>query len=79
MFVKCIYRHSVYNKDRYKVCKFRIYKHFLKFVNGSNSPVIINQNNSQYWRRIKTAVSSSRIVLSCLVYLYNVNGVFSAL
>ena len=40
MFVKIIYRHFVFNQEKYQVCKFRIYRHFVKSVNGSNFPVI---------------------------------------
>ena len=39
MFVKIIYRHFVFNQEKYQVCKFRIYRHFVKSVNGSNFPV----------------------------------------
>ena len=39
MFVKLIYRHFVFNQKKYQVCKFRIYRHFVKSVNGSNFPV----------------------------------------
>ena len=38
MFVKLIYRHFVFNQEKYQVCKFRIYTHFAKSVNGSNFP-----------------------------------------
>ena len=41
MFVKIIYRHFVFNQEKYQVCKFRIYRHFVKSVNGSNFPVIL--------------------------------------
>ena len=27
------------NQEKYQVCKFRIYRHFVKSVNGSNFPV----------------------------------------
>ena len=40
MFVKIIYRHFVFNQEKYQVCKFRIYRHFVKSVNGSNFPVL---------------------------------------
>ena len=36
MFVKIIYGHFVFNQEKYQVCKFRIYRHFVKSVNGSN-------------------------------------------
>ena len=39
MFVKIISRHFVFNQEKYQVCKFRIYRHFVKSVNGSNFPV----------------------------------------
>ena len=42
MFVKIIYRHFVFNQEKYQVCKFRIYRHFVKSVNGSNFPVYMN-------------------------------------
>ena len=41
MFVKIIYRHFVFNQEKYQVCKFRIYRHFVKSVNGSNFPVFL--------------------------------------
>ena len=43
MFVKIIYRHFVFNQEKYQVCKFRIYRHFVKSVNGSNFPVLVPQ------------------------------------
>ena len=42
MFVKIIYRHFVFNQEKYQVCKFRIYRHFVKSVNGSNFPVYVD-------------------------------------
>ena len=41
MFVKLIYRHFVFKQDKYQVCKFRIYRHFIKSVNGSSFPVFV--------------------------------------
>ena len=39
MFVKIIHRHFVFNQEKHQVCNFRIYRHFVKSVNGSNFPV----------------------------------------
>ena len=63
MFVKIIYRHFVFNQEKYQVCKFRIYRHFVKSVNGSNFPVPVStcaaERSFSGMKRLKTPLRST--------------------
>ena len=62
MFVKIIYRHFVFNQEKYQVCKFRIYRHFVKSVNGSNFPVLVaTEWNSHRIRKNRMAECPSGV------------------